>query len=447
MRDRRSWQRRLLLRLWNKGLGYWITAAVIFFISIAASSKVYDLFHLANARAVVFQLLLKWPRPTEPKAVKLVLIKDEYWQSPMNGRRPINRGYLATVVQTLVAANAHIIALDFDTRLPDPDSLTIPEEYRKETILLIKEIKKAARAGKKVILATPISFNEEQEYRRDSDIYQAFGLCSRAAAGLPEDSDADPVKRNVTCGYIALPFDPLAVPGQLLLADGSHLNSFALALAKAGWPQMLSLQHVGRKVLLSNFISEKQLTESKVLFSSRDLLNAMDDNKLEASADKDRREAIILKERLQGAAVIVGGAWHIWAAGRGSIVDTHWTPAGRIVGAALQANFVEALLDTRTFGNVPDEFLRGMEVVLAVSAAIIFASAPNLWKKLYWIISFALFVVAIQWLFLHLFYVFFDALVPLLGLGIHSLFDRIVEPHNKVKPRRKRPTLSETAGD
>src|SRR5262249_8919840 len=151
------------------------------------------------------------------------------------GRRPINRKYLANLIDKLVEANPHVIALDFDTRLPNPNSMQIPEAYQEETSALINSIENAAVKGKKIVLATPIWFDEHGGYRRDSDIYQAYGLCTNGAVRevtrTPMREQA--IAKNVTCGYIALPYDPLTIPGPLPLVDGSNLDSFALAIARA----------------------------------------------------------------------------------------------------------------------------------------------------------------------------------------------------------------------
>jgi hypothetical protein len=60
------------------------------------------------------------------------------------------------MIDTLVTANANVIALDFDTRLPDPNSMEIPKDYQQETDTLILAIVSAATKGKRVILSTPI---------------------------------------------------------------------------------------------------------------------------------------------------------------------------------------------------------------------------------------------------------------------------------------------------
>ncbi|HTC96584.1 MAG TPA: CHASE2 domain-containing protein [Bradyrhizobium sp.] len=168
-------------RLRSKTISYWISAIVVLIVASAGSPYIYDYLGLKTARSAFFQeLLALGPRPTEPRQIKIVRIEDDdYWEGILAGRQPIKRDYVANLVRKLVSFNVHVIALDFDVRLPKPDSLSIQEEYQSETRLLTDAIKAAARNGKKIVLATPVSFADESKkiYRRDSDIYQASGLC------------------------------------------------------------------------------------------------------------------------------------------------------------------------------------------------------------------------------------------------------------------------------
>src|SRR4051812_670844 len=212
--DRPDLRTRLLYRLKQKPFGYWIAAAIVLTVATVSSPYVYDYLNLTDVRSRFFQRVLEWgPRPAEPRVVKLVMIgDDEYWEGPLAGRRPVKRDYLADMIDTLVAMNVHVIGIDFDVRLPNPNSPTIPDDYRLETKLLIDAIKNAARHGKKIVLATPVEFAGFNIYRQDGDIYQTEGLCLNHRR---ERGDAavqvDLVTLNISCGYIALPDDPLRI--------------------------------------------------------------------------------------------------------------------------------------------------------------------------------------------------------------------------------------------
>jgi CHASE2 domain-containing sensor protein len=137
--------------------------------------------------------------------------------------------------------------------------------------------------------------------------------------------------------------------------------------------------------------------------------------------------------------VIVGGHWSTFAAGRGDSIDVHSTPVGPIVGAELQANFVEDILDGRTFGVSPAWFLHGTEIILSVIAAVAFALIWSFRGKLSGVLSLLLILLFIQWSVLHLFGVFFDAFVPITGLGLHAIYERLAggDPASRTKHRRK----------
>jgi CHASE2 domain-containing sensor protein len=406
-------------KLKEKGLRYWTTAAIVFVLSFVGTPYVYDYLDLTAPRAEYFQWLLDLtPRLTTPRYVKIVLIEDdEYWLGTPAGRRPIKRDYLAAIVNKLKQAEVNVIALDIDARLPNPDSMAVPDDYQKETKTLIDAITAAAEHDIKVVLSTPLWFDDSGDYITDADIYQAFDLCKphRGAddAAQPQSSTA---LDNISCAYISLPDDPLAVPLQIRMADGSSLDSFGLAVARAVNPDNVDafLKRVGGKARYSNYISSEKFAKSKSTLSAHQLL---------VSDVKDLH--------LRGSAVIVGGHWSAFAAGRGDPVDEHWTPVGATVGAELHANFVEDILDDRTFGISPDWFVRATEVALGVGAAFAFALIAPLWGKLLGVVAVLVFMLLIQFVVLIFFGVFFDAFVPIVALGLHALYDRLAgeEPH------------------
>ena len=201
----------LLSRCKAKGWGYWIGAAIVLIVATTGSHFVYEELRLEGLRELFFQTLAEWvPRPTEPRYTRLVLIEDdEYWKGELAGRRPIKRRYLAKLVADLAQANAHVIALDFDVRLPDPSSLAIPPDYVEETKVLIDAIKKAAASGVKIVLATPVSrkTRESTEYRRDSDIYQA----NRFVRSRPAERLRQPVRSEAATTTRSVKISPAAI--------------------------------------------------------------------------------------------------------------------------------------------------------------------------------------------------------------------------------------------
>jgi hypothetical protein len=93
----------------------------------------------------------------------------------------------------------------------------------------------------------------------------------------------------------------------------------------------------------------------------------------------------------------------------------------------LHANFVEAILDDRTFASIPHWALTAIEIIFSVLAGILFALLLSGGAKVVAIgaMVFATFVA--QWIMLHEFGVFFDSLVPVVGLGLHSWGENLIE--------------------
>jgi CHASE2 domain-containing sensor protein len=414
----------LFLGLRQKGLRYWTGALIVFLLTIVGSTSVYSYLGLEHLRALYFQFLLEHgPRPPQPNFVSLVMVEDnEYWNGPPAGRVPFDRAYLAKVVKSLASANnAHTIAVDIDTRLPNPESMRIPKEYREETCTLIGAIKDAARSGKKIVLATPISYDEQRRYRQDSDIYQSKGLCERFGRAVSDTKACDvefetQEKENIACGFIALPYDLLAIPQQIDMADGGTLDSFALAIAKAERPRVVDklLRENKTTVRYGSFISESGFQQYDARVSAADLLSGTG------------------KIKLPGA-VIVGADWSTYAIGRGPRVDLHPTPIGELVGAVLHANFAEAILDNRTVGAAPDWLLHVTEALFSVSAGVIFALISGIWEKIAAMAALFFVLFFAQLAALYGFAMFFDAFFPVLGLGLHSLYEKLVGTHEAAR--------------
>jgi hypothetical protein len=422
--DIRAVGSRLFQRLKHKSRRYWVSALIVFILTLVGSTTVYEHLGLRQKRAEYFQFLMDHGRrSTEPRYVSLFLIEDdEYWYGEPAGRAPLDRRYLARVVENLVTSNTRVIALDIDARLPNPKKMTIPKEYKDETCKLIGAIKAGVGAGKKFVLATPISLDKQKRYRQDTDIYQANSLCERPEHGMSTEKPCGIAfepheKSNVTCGYIALPYDPLAVPLQIAMADGRKLDSFALAIARAEHPHSVNvlLGQSGGGARYTNFISEKKIKDFGASFSAGAFLRSVGPKNLHP-------------------AVIVGANWHEFAFTRGLLIDLHPTPIGDLVGAVLHANFAEALLDSRTIGALPEWVTHGAEVMLSVIAALIFALIAGFWKKVGVISSTLIVLFLVQWAMLDIFGVFFDAFFPVLGLGLHSLYERLLGMHEAWTP-------------
>ena len=405
-----------LARVRERGLRYWTSAIIVLIASVAATPFIYDFFQLDTARSHLFQwLAASPPRPLEPRFVKVVLIgDDEYWLGTLAGRRPVKRGYLADLVQRLDQAKAQVVALDFDLRLADPTSNSVSSDYEEETATLIGKIVSAAANGTKLVLSRALWTDGKGGYILDPDAYQAFGLCvslrpdgrwdNPGTPAIPVNAEA---ARNISCGYIALPYDELVLPGQLKLASAQYLDSFALAIARAKNPDAVA--GIDATLSYANYISRQTLEDKHAIFWAGDLVRGK-----------------VPGEELRGQTIIVGADWSTLAAGRGQSIDAHQTPVGTIVGALIHDNFVEALLDSRVYVATSGRLIEGAEVLFGVIATILFALLARLWTKLIGVVVLSGLLILIQRTVLHEFGIFFDAFIPLLAVWLHSIYDRLI---------------------
>jgi hypothetical protein len=416
---------RILAFLARKGRRHRAVASVILVASVTASPFVDDYFNFVVVRYWLFQRLAEWApaRALEPRYVKVVLIgDDEYW-GELEGRTPLKRDYVARLVDELAAANASAIALDLNVRLRPQASGApgrydeIPASYRSETEQLMRSIARAADQGKKIVLSKTIwNGRESDSYRLLPDIYQPYGICSerdRRGRWLNPGTSEFPLtataQANITCGYIVMPKDLRLLPPRVKVDDGPSLESFALAVARTRNARVAD--RAARRSYYSSYIPAKTLAEANVVFSSGALL---------------RREREVM-EAVGASPVIVGGNWHKLGHGLGEIVDTYATPLGPLAGALIHHNFAEAILDGRSYRYVPKWALVVLEILFAVVAAVVFSIYANAWTKLLGFVGFSLILIVIQWLMLQLLGTFFEAFVPLLGLWLHSVFERFVD--------------------
>ncbi len=148
--------------------GYWFTAAFILVLSIWVTPYVDDYFRVVDLRYWLFQHLNQSAtNPALPRLVKLVMIRDdEFFGSELAHRTPTNRAYLAKVVKALDRADASVIAVDIDLRLPDQDIVAQPgdyarieDAYRAETETLITAIDEVAR-NRPVVMTRNVVWGE-----------------------------------------------------------------------------------------------------------------------------------------------------------------------------------------------------------------------------------------------------------------------------------------------
>jgi CHASE2 domain-containing sensor protein len=436
---------RLVTRLKHKGVRYWTTALIVFVLATLGSPTVYRALEVEQYRSKYFQWLLDHgPRAASPLFVGIILVDDRsYWGARFAGRAPIKRKYLAELIRA-VPAHVQVIAVDFDMRLPDPHAMKVPEEYQAESCELIGAIRDVAARGARVVLAAPISFDAHRQYQRDSDIYQAYGLCSpRVPAPPPKACDVSlgpDIKSRISCGYIALPDDILEIPPTLRLADGTPLDSFSIALARAHRPERVAevIDTARGAVRYGSFIAEERFVDAGLRLTA--------DRLLDATPSDPKQADLTENATLSRDAVIIGGNWRAYAKDRGPWIDSHATPIGLMTGTTLHANFAEAILDSRAFPALPKWFLEAIEIALAALAAGVFALSRSVVAKLCWLAGMLAALLFFQWLLMHAVGVFFDAFLPLVGLALHSVYERLIGPHEGEQPSRRAGSTTSSAG-
>lgn len=385
----------MLSRLREKGMRYWIIAAVLIAIGTFLGDWLGGLPAWVSARYRVYWILQGLaPHPPHAKRTALVVIGDaEYWQGELGRRVPIKRNYLARLLRKLDAADPALIALDFDLRSPSETLIEHPD-YVDETTEFITAVK-AVSLNRTIVLSRSIHQSvSKNEYSLEHSIYDGNGLDPSA----------------VRAGYIQLPFDIRQIPLMLNLEDGSQLDSFSGAVVRAVDEKALEdAQSQGEDSLpYGSYMKAEDFPQ----FSAAHVLEA---------------DPGVLKSKLKYKIVIVGAAWHRNAFERGEQVDMYQTPMGMMGGLFIHANYVETLLDSRTYKPLPESIGIGVEVILSAVIAMIFALDYRSRSKvaLLGFLSLALLGFAyVSWQNLGL---FFDFFVPSVLLISHAAVEQTRE--------------------
>jgi len=403
----------------HKGVRYWIGTLIFLAASWWLSQQLYKVRDVSVRRAYYFQWLFEHgPRAAYPKYVRLELIDDHTYNKSKEGNSPISDEMLvARLVAQLAQPDVHanVIAIDFGFEAPR-------QAPTADDCALAESIHNAVARESRVVLPVVVLLDKANDrLYRAPDIYQAFGLCPAeqpvkpAQCGPPYHTTFDDKERSrISCGYWALPADFSRIPTQWHIGDDQTLESFALAIARATEPKIT-------ENLIASFHDELPIGH----FLRVDAFGLVGH---EFAADSYPRDEI------NGATVIIGGAWHKIGENQGPLIDLHDTPADKMVGAMLHANYVEALLDQRTASALSERGAQWLEIAFAVAAVFAFASFPG-WRGLGALLPLIGLMLAAQWIVLHTFGVYFDVLIVLLGLAIHSFLEHLFGSHGHAPPR------------
>lgn len=396
-------QKQWLKQLHGKGRSYWLIVVVLILLGLLSEKWLSEQEFGIGLRYKLFQSLQDMAvRAPYPERTIIVKIGDEeYWKGELASRAPIKRDFLAKLLKALDAANPAVIAFDFDLRSPTPDGSIIEHpDYQRETELFLNTVKETS-VHRKIVLPQTIGFDEEENYVVLSDIYKGFDFGSSG--------------ENVLRGYIALPYDVRQVPLNLDVKGQEPVDSFAEAIVRAysrtaarHIPGNNSVPPYGSYIRAEDF---ETVSATQVLSGDRNIINSLD-HKI----------------------VIVGGVWHSEAYDSGSIVDSYFTPVGSIPGVFIHANYVEALMDLRTYRSWKESILVTLEVLLALAITMVFAlEIARLPIKLGIILLLLMVLIALSFFSWQVLGLFFDFIIPLTLLGGHFLIEQILHWRTKAK--------------
>jgi CHASE2 domain-containing sensor protein len=413
-RDARSFKERFPRLVWLLSLlaNYWVRVILITLLGIWIGAKLDDKDAWIGIRYQIFRVMLYLsPREEDVQRTALVFIGDDEYYKPdgeLQNRRPINRRYLAKLVNAASQANAAVIALDFSFNSPNPQG-NPPEnpQYQPETAELVNAIWNASNSGKKIVLTRTITeiSNEEGDktYEFESDIYGPNVLHWN----------------NVWAGYHVLPDDVRNLPLVVRTPGGNLIESFCLAIARAdNAPRLRTLSNL-RATYYAGFLRREKFDD---ILSANELLNG------------DPRQTAKLANRV----VILSGEWHEFSNGRGPVVAAWETPVGSLPGALIHANYFEALYDKRFYRvweGWPIKIAEGLLALLvAVPFGIRFESGT---KKALAIAALYVLILVVAYVSLINLGWFFDPFIPILMVTLHGAFEQIM--HWREEAARKTP--------
>lgn len=411
---------RLYVRLAMQGIRYWFIALAVLIASILVTPYFDRHLGLFHARWSLFQHLSETiPPPLQPRFIKIVLIGDkERYGSVLHVATPVNRDYLAKLIANLSDKNVPVIALDFDLRLT-LDGATgalraydqIAQPQRAETGRLMAAIVKAA-AHSKIVLANTVGHGKIRGYSLTPNAYQIYGICvdhdgvwqNPGTKEFPIDQQY--AAKRISCGYINFPGDMRLIPPRVPLDQGGSIDGFSYAVAYAANPRLVSDLPSNRYFV--SFI-RREILEKAVM---------------PAGPIYDDAPGQDITDYIQP--IIIGAKWSYSGSGQGDFVDQVDTPVGRMSGALIHAEYSEAALDGRTYRLIPGWIPQAADYLLAALTAIVFGLISRISTKIAVFAGIVSGLILLQLLALHFGAAVFESFVPIFGLLVHSVLERML---------------------
>jgi CHASE2 domain-containing sensor protein len=390
----RKWFSAQWEELKQKPLGYWLRVVCVVGLGVWAGEWIAHTDIWMGWRRSCYRWLHdRVPIKPQPYATTLVLIGDEeYWRGELMGRQPIHRDYLAKLVTAIAAADPAVIALDFMLRSPTPEgeSLESPE-FVEETKKLVKAIREVPTRTWIVLPKTTRRGQGGGHYFEEAAVYerQDFG------------------QAKVAKGYISLPKDFRKVPLLTMkVQNGGLLDSFAQAIVRARKPHA-ALDNPAAILPSAAFVSLEEFPH----VSAGDVL-------------KGDAKAL---EQLAHSIVIVGAHWHKDDYQRGEFIDMHDSPLGKMPGALLHANYVEAILNSRLYWDWTPVALHVIDITGALLVALVFALKTTRVLQIAAAALIALSLVVASIISLLAFASVLDFSIPVVIVMAHALIEQYFE--------------------
>jgi CHASE2 domain-containing sensor protein len=386
---------RYLETLRRRSLTNWLVALMLVIVGTCLSVYLEDNDYGLGMRYSLYQFL-QYLSPNKPHAKRTTLVMigdDEFWGPELAGRRPIRRDYLGKLLLAIEAVDPELIALDFKLI---PASGTGGQEspaQRAEDQILLSAIDQVSSRSCPIILPATLD-----ETKLEADIY-TLGPSIYSQHVFPP---------AVGIGYIDRIRDVRQVPVGLHLSTGERQDSFAEAIVRRVDPKALANLEDENSLPFATFIQPAMFTQ----LPARLVL---------ATPSSD------LRSRLRSKIVIVSASWNPDRSRLSERVDTHETPVGKTPGAIVQANYVEALLDSRVLGCLNRPLAVALEIALAAVIALLFALTHRSWTKLLTVAGVCAAAVLIGYVLLQNFGRYFDFYLPIVLLAGHATVERVRE--------------------
>jgi len=129
--------------------------------------------------------------------------------------------------------------------------------------------------------------------------------------------------------------------------------------------------------------------------------------------------------KVQHQIALVGAKWHRFAFHRGPLADVHPCPLGAVAGVYLHANYVEAILNHRTYKALPKGVSVAIEALAVLVMASCFAVPASPLRKVIIAGGACLGLLVLAYFTFQNLGLFFDFFIPLVLVASHAGLDEV----------------------